>query len=435
MSFIFPSHEQTFKDTILKSNISFSDSSSAIHISPLLDLEVRQLEEHQDRIQASGFGGIIFGKKSLLSFMIDARIYSEYHSNDKKYSYDREYVELQKEGENSSSTFISYSRYRANFNLNLPFGDLGYSRTSVHWGPGLIHNLVFNKDAVPFHHFYYTGRIGPIKVMSLWGELSIDGKGDFRGTNATRSVYGHRYEWCVSNNLLLGISEMLILYDTEEPSAFIPIIPLFMEKGQGLEDNNNGNLAFDIAYRVHNLGLIYSEFLIDDLSEPTSLFNNFWKNKWAWMFGVNIHKTLDKNQIGYIMEYSRIEPWVYTHYVTNTAQAANHGYPLGNQLGPNSQAFTNKIYIRNKLSWYFGIRLDLYWKGTDYGSSLDDHRANHAKQSNGTDFTKIFIDNIAKPDIVFTPEISYSTKYYSISSKIKVYNSKFDYFLRLLFIY
>ncbi len=433
-SFMFPTHNRLLstKYKLNKRVLEYRDSTEGIGVTPLLDLEYRYLDKYNDHVKVIGIGGVVSGNKSIMRFMLDVRMFSEFHSNDTRYSYDREYIEVQEEGDNSTTTFSSYSRFKANFNLDLEYGKVGFSRSAVHWGPGLFHNLVFHQDAVPFNYFYYKGSIGPVRVMSLWGSLSIDGNGSFRWTDSTRSVYAHRYEWNVTPDLLLGVSEQLILYNMEEPSGLIPIVPLFMVKGQGLEYRNNGNIAMDLSYRFNNLGLIYSEFLIDDMSEPASLFNDFWKNKWAWMIGAQYVRDINGLKIGYITEYSRVEPWVYTHYKPSTAQSANHGFPLGNQLGPNSQAYTNKLYIRKAVNWYLGLRLDLVWKGNDYGSSLEDYRSDGAKNIDGTDFKKSFISGVGEPEIWITPEVTYTIRFCTISTQMQIKKSKVDYFLRAL---
>jgi hypothetical protein len=63
----------------------------------------------------------------------------------------------------------------------------------------------------------------------------------------SRNLYGHRYELNLSN-WVLGISELQVLYDNNKPWLFVPIVPLFMEKGNYSENSNNGSLSFDVAY-------------------------------------------------------------------------------------------------------------------------------------------------------------------------------------------
>lgn len=124
-------------------------------------------------------------------------------------------------------------------------------------------------------------------------------------------VYAHRYEWSPTRWLDLGVTEVLILYKTQEPIAFVPIVPLFMMKGHGVERYLNGALAFDGQVRPVDGWRLFSEFMIDDMSVPASLFNNFWKNKWALAVGSHLaFEPAPEWSIGLASEALRIEPWV-----------------------------------------------------------------------------------------------------------------------------
>jgi hypothetical protein len=373
---------------------------------PLLGLEWRSLQSRDDLTKAVDGGIEVVGHKGGAKVFLDARIFTELHSRSKAYSYDREFIESQKEGDLSNFSFSSYARYRAGISYSGSLGTLGARRDVLQWGPGVFHNLVFNSQSVPFAHAYYQGEVGPVRIMGLVGELSIDGVGSFRSTSDSRTVYAHRYEWNISPNWLFGVSEQMIVYNEVAPAAIIPIVPLFMEKGQGLESSNNGNIAFDLSMRLPKGlpvgGMIYGEFFVDDLQEPSSLFDNFWGNRWAGMWGFDIAKDWGTLQIGAIQEFVHIEPWVYTHYLEKTVQATHRGYPLGERLGPNSKAFTSKLYVRNGFAWTTGLRMDWIWKGTDPGSQPEDAVRVYKPT------TKVFLQGVNHPVLWIGPTGTYT---------------------------
>lgn len=369
-------------------SISYSDSISSFQFSPIIEQSYRQEQSLDNQTHATYYGGILQGHVNYLSFWVDARIHSESHSkhdglNRADLSWDREFIDVQTEDRQGSSnnvSFVSYARYRANMTLHTQVGKLGFKRETVHWGPGVYTNLVFNHHALPFNHVFYEAEIGPLRVWTLWGRLSRSQGGVYQQGDEHKSVYAHRYEWSVFSNLTLGMTEQMILFNQEEPWAFVPIVPLFMEKGQGVERANNGNLAFDFSYRQPGIGLIYSEFLIDDLQEPSTLFDDFWGNRWAWMAGLHLSPS-QMPQLGLITEYSRVEPWVYTHYTPLTSQASNGGSPLGNPYGPNSQVVIVQPYYSQlaqgnpsskDLSWSLGLKAQWLWQGDDIGSHIHD---------------------------------------------------------------
>jgi hypothetical protein len=326
---------------------------------------------HGEDVHAFEGGLLASGTGGALSLDLDMRTYTELHEERSHESYDRETVERQSEEASRTVAYSSYSRYRSGMSYDWGWGRITVGRDAAHWGPGLYANLVFHQDAVPFNQVALTGRWGPLSVTSLYGRLVVAAERTASLSPASRSVYAHRYEWSAGNRLL-GASEQMVLYDQEEPFAFAPIVPLFIMKGDGWERFNNGNIAFDLAYRAPRLGAIYTEFLVDDVQSPTAIFDDTWSNKWAWMAGLHAIRGIAGWETGLIAEYSRIEPWVYTHYLPGTAQSANAGFPLGNPAGPNSMSVILKSYARREGGLYAGLGSRWDWKGTDRGSSLAD---------------------------------------------------------------
>jgi hypothetical protein len=352
-------------------NTLYSDSAKTrtVRITPLIGYEYRY---QGDNAHAADFGLVTDGGMGPISFYLDARMFVELYDNLYHASYDREFVERQDEKASGSVAYSSYSRYRSNLSYDWSWGRLSVARDAAHWGPGLFTNLVFQQNAVPFNQLTFTSHLGPISVQSLYGQLAASRDWEFDTTSQAKSLYAHRYEWRVTENLLLGLSEQLILYKTGAPFAFAPFVPLFIAKASEKERLNNGNIAADVCYRFAGLGRIYAEFLIDDIQSPTALFNDDWSNKWAVMAGAQASRESMGIRYGAILECSRVEPWVYTHYLPHTAQTANLDYPLGNPWGPNSQAVIAKLYLAREGNWHVSFRAEAVWKGTDVGSNLED---------------------------------------------------------------
>ena len=351
--------------------LSWRDGSDRLDARWIVGFEERVVDD--DVAEVVDAGAAVSGRKGPISFWLDARIYSEAHSEEGVRSWDGEYVERQKEGADSRADYVSYARYRGSLSVDGRWGRLAWRRDAVHWGPAYFHALAFNRSAVAFDHVVYEAELGPLRVVSLVGDLTIDGWGSWRKNDHDRTVYAHRYELAPRSDLLFGVSEQLFLYDAQAPWAALPVVPLFMAKGQLNEDDNNGNLSFDLQWRPLRGLRLYGEFLIDDMSEPTSLFNDYWKNRWAATVGAHAAWTAGATPLGAIAEWTRIEPWVYTHYKAGTAQALHHGAPLGDALGPNAMALTARAYIRPG-DWTFALTSDWSWKGDDEGSSVDDVR-------------------------------------------------------------
>lgn len=378
-----------------------------------------------DTIWPAADGGIYLrGFIDSVDFVLDARIYDEGHSADSARSFDREFLEVQKGEDNSGVEYVSYARYRAHFAFNYDWLRIDFARDVMHWGPGYYNNLTLNQFALPYNMLAMDMFIGPLHVLTFYGDLRIyNNSMSIKNKDELRHLFGHRYELAVGN-ATVGISELQVLYDNMKPWLFVPCVPLFMEKGNYSERSNNGALAMDFNYRLFNWMRLYTEFFMDDMESPVSLIkNDNIEAKWAWMAGLQAAHDFKVNgkllEAGTIAEYARIEPYVYSHFIKNTAQLAHLGYPLGNQNGPNSMVVDWTVYGRYDGRFFASVRNSWFWKGTDYGSAINDTtpKTDHMKIS------KRFLDG-AKMQYSITPSLGYEGNYVSFMGEITLINDE-----------
>jgi len=396
----------------------------AIAMSLVGGMDYRGGETLGDTIWPGVDGGIYLrGFADSVDFVLDARIYDEGHSYQWPRSFDGEFLEVQKEENNSGLEYTSYARYRTHFAFNHDWFRLDLGRDVMHWGPGYYNNLTLNQLALPYNMLSMDLNFGPLRVVSFYADLRIYGSMSDKNKDETRNLFGHRYELAVGNGTF-GISELTVLYDNIKPWLFVPTAPLFMEKGNYSESSNNGALAFDFNYRLFNAVRIYSEFFLDDMESPVSLVkNDNIEAKWAWMAGVHGAHDFEfgshKIEAGTIAEYARVEPYVYSHFVQNTAQIAHLGRPLGNPNGANSQTVDWTVYGRLDGRIFAALRNTWFWKGTDYGSALNDTTptSNHMK------IHKEFLKG-AKMEYSLTPSVSYEGERLFYLGEITLFNDK-----------
>ncbi len=368
-------------------------------------------------------GGIYLrGFVDSVDFVLDARIYSEGHSAKSPKSFDGEFLEVQHEENNSGVEYTSYARYRTHFAFNYDWLRLDFGRDVMHWGPGYYNNLSLNQFALPYNMLSLDMMIGPLRVMSFYADLRIYNNSMSMSNKTTRNLFGHRYELAVGN-ATFGISELQVLYDNMKPWLFIPTAPLFMEKGNYSENSNNGSISFDFNYRLFNAVRLYTEFFLDDMESPISLIrNDNIEAKWAWMAGFqaghDFYYKGHKIEAGTIFEYARVEPYVYTHFEKNTAQVAHLGFPLGNQGGPNSRTIDWNVFARLDGHIFASVRQTWFWKGTDYGSAVNDTTPkNHLK------IPKKFLSG-AKLQYMLTPAISYEGGRFSFLGELTLIDDR-----------
>lgn len=377
-----------------------------------------------DTIWPSVDGGLYLrGFIDSVDFVLNARIYDEGHSADTPKSFDREFLEVQDGEDNSGVEYVSYARYRAHFAFNYDWLRIDFARDVMHWGPGYYNNLTLNQFALPYNMLSMDMFIGPLHVLTFYGDLRIYNNSMSMKNKDERHLFGHRYELAVGN-ATIGMSELQVLYDNMKPWLFVPCVPLFMEKGNYSENSNNGALAMDFNYRLFNWARIYTEFFLDDMESPVSLVkNDNIEAKWAWMAGLQVAHDFKVGgkllEVGSIAEYARIEPYVYSHFQENTAQLAHLEYPLGNQNGPNSQVVDWTVYGRFGGRFFASVRNSWFWKGTDYGSAVNDTTPYHVHKKT----PKKFLDG-ASMEYSITPALAYEGRYVSFMGELTLINDE-----------
>ena len=356
-----------------------------------------------------------------LDFDFNAALYAERHNHANAPTRDCQETDWVV-WDNEDRETINYKRMQAHIGLNYAWLRLELGRDALHWGPGFYNNLTLNRQAVPYNYFSVDMVFGPLRVISFYSSLEIDSVGSRIHTHGDRHLYGHRYELALGN-ATFGVSEIQVIYNDNNAWLLVPVYPLFMEKGNYTERSNNGALSFDANYRILRTARIYSEFYIEDLDSPIAVIENEYLNsQWAWMVGAQVAHDfkLSKHelQLGSIFEYARVDQHVYTHYEPDEAQLANAGYPLGNQLGPNSQSIDWMIYAQFDDALFVGVRNNWHWKGNVRGSDL-----NSVWVGPGGSIKKDFLGG-AKMKYSLTPMLAYNADYWLCSGAVTFFAEK-----------
>lgn len=389
--FTYPRRDTTFRKNFEKNNsgamayFKNEDASShhfAIAVSPVFGIDYRSSTDLGDTIWPAFDGGLfIRGFADSVDFDLDARIYSEGHSAKKPKSYDYEVFDVQsKDRSDGGIDYVSFARYRAHLAFNSAWMRLQLARDVLHWGPGYYNNLSLNQFALPYNMLSLDLTFGPLRIFSVYADLRVNSWSYSKDNLNDRNFYAHRYELAFKN-VTFGVSELQVLYNENKPWLFVPIAPLFIEKGNYTERVNNGALAMDFNVQVFQKARIYGEFFLDDMESPYAIYQNrYSNNRWAAMLGLQVAHDMEVKgkplQLGSIAEIARVEPFVYCHYDTAQAQIAHLGLPLGNPNGPNSLAVDwtlyGQLFWNSTAKFFFGLHNKWLWKGIDYGSNLDD---------------------------------------------------------------
>jgi len=136
-----------------------------------------------------------------------------------------------------------------------------------------------------------------------------------------------------------------------EWAYMVPFVPFkFIEHYAG--DRDNAAVSFDFELRWPSSARWYMEFFIDDYLTPWEIFSDDWGNKWALTSGAQYFG----NKTNLTLEYSHVEPWVYTHIFGGSHRYTHFGHSLGSPLGPNSQALLGEVDYAIGVRSRIGVR-------------------------------------------------------------------------------
>jgi len=198
-------------------------------------------------------------------------------------------------------------------------------------------------------------------------------------------MHAHRLNFNISDNLSFGLTETMVYGASPEERRsteviyLAPFVPYVFAESYG-GDRDNKAMSMDFSWKLFKKYEIYGELFIDDLDNITSFFDeSWWGNKWAVSLGLAI----DSAKIGtfnwdYNFEYTRIEPWVYTHHKGLGNDYSHFGNSLGSDLGPNSREIYNRLGVSHKDFLKLDLSVSAVAKDTAFGSRLEDiHTPEH----------------------------------------------------------
>jgi hypothetical protein len=250
---------------------------------------------------------------------------------------------------------------------DLPRGGICYDAGAVK-----IQAAIDNLRSGPAVFFPLTlsGHTPPITYLKTDLDLSIIQYSHVAGLlrsqkDKPKYIYFHRLSSFLFNKkVLLGINEVIIngsttkqyFGDTDRVAIknyqersweliyLIPFVPFkFVEHYAG--DRDNAALSLDLTLWWPHRFRWYGELFLDDMLSPVKILSSDWGNKWALTCGMQHFGSIKGMDFETLLEYSRVEPWVYTHFYGGSHQYTNFDQCLGSPLGPNSQGLSGLFQL------------------------------------------------------------------------------------------
>ena len=231
-----------------------------------------------------------------------------------------------------------------------------FSRTRRDWGYG-SGSLILSETACPFLAIETT--LNPVSWLTtnfITGTLEYNIINDLKKSAwQFQNMYSALSGELKFNNFYCGATGSVVFPKRIELGYMDPFMLPFLYQNM-IGDFDNVQLGLFTGYNIPNIVHIYASLFTDELNVQVSDFFNKDRNMYAFQVGAK--SPLPFWSSIFTFQYTKIEPYMYTHPLTEVpwydkpmdTTYVNHGQPLGYFLNPNSDEF--KIQLETKPLWY-----------------------------------------------------------------------------------
>ena len=246
-------------------------------------------------------------------------------------------------------------------NMNISF-QLGREDITIGYGYGS--KLVLSGDNPTMDFLKFNFDYGIVSFTSL--HASTTGYFSYTPEERYSKYFAHNHLKLKFNNLFdIGIGETMIYSGRGIELGYLTPVTFYKFIEMGIQDRDNGNLYFDLQTKFINNLELQATFLLDEniLSNLGDL--DKYTNKTAYQIGAFWYNPLSINDLSLIVEYTRIRPYVYTHFNIKNNYTA-FGANLGHRIGPNA----DELMFRSNYNFNEWLRFTFEYRYQREGNNV-----------------------------------------------------------------
>ena len=242
--------------------------------------------------------------------------------------------------------------------FSLPYFQIEFGRDNAKWGNGIRSKLMLADNRYYFDLLKFRMRFRHFLFISIHGKLT--------SSAGARFLAAHRLDVKLFPWLMLAGSESVIYGNRNiEPSYLNPFMPYHVAEHH-LGDKDNNTIGMDITTFPFKNHKLYFELFLDDFTSAENPFTYF-GNKFAFTTGWHWVDPFGLKSVDLQIEYSRVEPFVYTHRDSINVYK-NYDRPIGHWLGPNA----DDLYIKSSYLPNRDLKIALLVERTRHGEGSID---------------------------------------------------------------
>jgi len=161
-------------------------------------------------------------------------------------------------------------------------------------------------------------------------------------TNADKYFAAHRFEVSFPGAVAFGFQEMVIYSNRAPDLAYLNPLIVIESAQRSRGERDNVYWAFDLETRCIDGLQLKGTILFDDL-HLGEFFQPRWYNKYAYQAGVTLTDPLFFPNLYLMVEYTRVEPFTFSHDRSREGSYSSLGSLLGPRIGPNADSWAFRL--------------------------------------------------------------------------------------------
>lgn len=354
----------------------FHDSTVSFFADGLLTVDARKSagdaldDEHAEFVQFGGrFRGTAYGRLGYYLQGTNAQFWGSRNVLERDKFIGQAYTLAVSDAQNFDFS-DGYLRYQHGI-LSMQLG-----QERLLWGNGYGDKLILSDNTRDFPFIRMDAQYKAVKYTFMHGwllgnrsNLTIQLPGDTthytEPVNDDKYIAAHRIGVSLGESTELAFQEMVIYSNRSVDLAYLNPLMVLESAQRARGERDNVFWAFDAkCHPMANLEL-QGTILFDDLNFSRWGTNDV-QNKDALQLGVMMTDPLGMANTSAAFEYTRVEPYTFSHNRSRDDSYSSNGLPLSHHIGPNSQSW----YAALENLWTYRFHTLLSYEYIQHGANI-----------------------------------------------------------------
>ncbi len=257
---------------------------------------------------------------------------------------------------------------------------LQVGRERVLWGSGYGEKMTLSDNPRVFDHIRTDVTYGAVRYTFLHAWLlgtervlrfsfPTDTTSQFaEPVIADKYFAAHRLELSFPGVLSVGLQEMVVYSNRSVDLAYLSPLSFIESVQRSRGERDNVFWAFDVKTNFLRDLQFTATLMYDDINIP-DLFSEKWSDRYAWQAGVYYADPFTLKNTSLIVEYTRVEPYVFSHGRSRDNSVTSLGVLLGPAVPPNGDSWFVRLDYAPERNLSFSARVLLVRHGSNVRDS------------------------------------------------------------------